>query len=217
MNRVIVLAIFAVSLVRGACAASVSDIKGLNADGPASEYAEKLMLFGQFVGDWEFDLVSIRPDGTRLKGNGEWHFGWVLQGRAIQDVWIARDDISKSTAPISEWGTTLRFYDPRTDAWHVVWSGPMRGSLMTFTGRKIGDEIVMEVDSVQGLPRMNSSDAAPLHRGRWMFDQITTNSFHWRGVVSHDGGKTWQLEQEMFVRRMKSGSNNGADRVLPQQ
>jgi hypothetical protein len=75
MNRVIVLAIFAVSFVRGACAASVGDIKGLNADGPAPEYAEKTMLFGQFVGDWEFDLVSIRPDGTRLKGNGEWHFG----------------------------------------------------------------------------------------------------------------------------------------------
>ena len=69
-------------------------------------------------------------------------------------------------------GTTLRFYDPRTDAWHVGWSGPMRGSLMTFTGRKIGEEIVMEVGSVQGLPRMNSSDAGSMHRGRWIFDLV---------------------------------------------
>ena len=34
MNRVIVLTLFAVSLVRGTCAASVGDIKGLNADVP---------------------------------------------------------------------------------------------------------------------------------------------------------------------------------------
>jgi hypothetical protein len=30
-----------------------------------------------------------------------------------------------SARRICEWGTTLRFYHPRTDAWHVVWSGPM--------------------------------------------------------------------------------------------
>lgn len=61
--------------------------------------------------------MSIRPDGTRVKGKGEWHWGWVLDGRAIQDVWIAHNDVSQSNAPITEWGTTLRFYDPKTDVW----------------------------------------------------------------------------------------------------
>jgi hypothetical protein len=190
-------------------------IGGLESNGPDPALKEKLDLFGQFVGDWEFDMVLLRPDGTRLKGDGHWHFGWVLQGRAIQDVWIVRDDVSKPNAPITEWGTTLRFYDSRTDAWHVVWAGPMRGSLMTFTGKKIGEEIVMEVDGVQGLPSMNSPDSLPLHRGRWIFDHITTSSFHWRGVTSHDGGKTWQMEQEMFVRRAKMSHSTNAVPELP--
>lgn len=202
MKRNTVLMAIGLSLAATALAKPrQSGIRGLNANGPAHEYADKMMLFGQFVGDWEFDLVSIRPDGTRLKGSGEWHFGWALQGRAIQDVWIARDDVSKGDAPISEWGTTLRFYDANKDAWHVVWAGPMRGNLITFTGKKIGDEIVVEVDSVQGPPRVNPSASTPARRGQWIFDRITSNSFHWRAVTSQDKGKTWNMEQEMFVHR----------------
>jgi len=70
-------------------------IGGLESNGPDPALKEKLDLFGQFVGDWEFDMVLLRPDGTRPKGDGHWHFGEVLQGRAIQDVWIARDDVSR--------------------------------------------------------------------------------------------------------------------------
>ena len=42
-----------------------------------------MMLFGQFVGDWECDVVLIQPEGSKINGSCEWHFGWVLQGRAI--------------------------------------------------------------------------------------------------------------------------------------
>ncbi len=79
---------------------------------------------------------------------------------------------------------------------------------MTFTAKKVGNEIVMEVDSVRGLPRMSPLESAPMNRGQWIFDQITPDSFHWRGVTSRDAGKTWQLQQEMFVRRVKSTSGN---------
>jgi hypothetical protein len=86
---------------------------------------------------------------------------------------------------------------------------------MTFTGKEIGEEIVMEGDGVQGLPSMNSPDSLPQRRGCWIFDHITTSSFHWRGVTSHDGGKTWQLEQEMFVRRAKMSRSTNAVPELP--
>jgi len=106
-------------------------------------------------------------------------------------------------------GTTLRFYDPKTDVWRVTWVGPRRGSLLAFVARQSADEIVMEVDYVQGLPGMNPPDGPPIHRGQWIFDQIKPNSFHWRSVISHDGGKSWQTQSEMFVRRVKDGSSNG--------
>jgi len=72
--------------------------QGLAASGPDVDYAEKLMLFGQFVGDWEVDFTVYGPDGTREIERAEWHFGWVLQGRAIQDVFIIprRADREKS-------------------------------------------------------------------------------------------------------------------------
>ncbi len=39
---------------------------------------EKLMLFGQFVGDWEIESEWYLPDGSIPKGRGEIHFGWIL-------------------------------------------------------------------------------------------------------------------------------------------
>jgi hypothetical protein len=56
--------------------------------GRAPDYADKLMFFGKFVGDWEFDMTATKPDGSQVDGKGEWYFGWVLNGRALQDVWI---------------------------------------------------------------------------------------------------------------------------------
>jgi len=41
-------------------------ITGLEADGPAPELREELMLFGQFVGDWEIDAQHLRPDGSTV-------------------------------------------------------------------------------------------------------------------------------------------------------
>ena len=182
-------------------------IKGLHALGPDPALAQKLNLFGQFVGDWQCEVVSVDANGKRTKGQAEWHFGWVLDGRAIQDVWVARDDVSKPNAPISEWGTTVRFYDPKSDIWRVVWAGPRRGSLLAFVARQSANEIVMEVDYVQGLARMNPTDGPPIHRGQWIFDDIKPGSFHWRAVISHDGGKTWQLQSEMFAHRVNSSAN----------
>src|SRR5438874_12763366 len=61
-------------------------IKGLGADGPFPELKEKLMLFGQFAGDWELDARYTLPDGRNTTAKGEIHFGWILSGRGVQDV-----------------------------------------------------------------------------------------------------------------------------------
>ena len=37
------------------------------------------------------DAVIYRDNGPAYKGKGEIYFGWVLEGRAIQDVWIVPD------------------------------------------------------------------------------------------------------------------------------
>ena len=63
-------------------------ISVLHAGKPAADRAEKLQLYGRFIGDWETMVIAHSPDGARHEGSGEIHFGWILEGRAIQDVWM---------------------------------------------------------------------------------------------------------------------------------
>lgn len=159
----------------------------LGASGPDSELSEKLMLFGQFVGDW--DILEDRffqHDGTEVVHEGELHWRWILEGKAVQDVWMYYDKDARRPIP---GGTTIRFYDPEIDAWHSVWISPIQDVVMQFIGRKIGDEIVLEGKSKEG-------DLV-----KWTFSEVKANSFQWRAEESKDDGKTWVLEEKMRIRR----------------
>ena len=59
----------------------------LHAEGPAADNSAPLS--GQFVGAWTGTVTVYPQDGTRREESCEVYFGWVLEGRAIQDVWIA--------------------------------------------------------------------------------------------------------------------------------
>ncbi len=165
--------------------------RGLAADGPAEDLADKLMLFGQFVGDWDVDFTVYGPEGAAHTEKAEWHFGWVLEGRAVQDVWIVprRGERERAGPVKSDYGTTIRFYDPSIDAWRVVYVSPLQGDVLTFVAREVGDEIVLEGRDAEGAPM------------RWIFSEITEQSFRWRRVVSEDGGESWRVHKEMRVRR----------------
>ena len=97
--------------------ASNSFIRALLADRPAADRAEKLGLYGWLIGQWDMDATIHADDGSRREARGEIHLAWVLEGRAIQDVW---------TLPGVFYGTTLRVYDPGLDAWHILWSDPLK-------------------------------------------------------------------------------------------
>ena len=63
----------------------------LFSDGPARDRADKMGLYGWLIGDWAMDAVIPMADGSTHTGPGEISFAWVLEGRAIQDVWIVSD------------------------------------------------------------------------------------------------------------------------------
>ena len=169
----------------------------LGADGPHPAHRAKLMLFGQFVGSWDLDMVAYRPGGTARRFTGEWHFGWVLQGRAIQDVLIARPTADQETARGKQGGigSTLRVYAPAMDAWWVVWAGPVDGEFTTLLARQVGDRIVLD-------GQWSIGDAG--RRVRWSFSDIATDRFLWQGHSSQDG-QDWRLVQEMVARRRPRG------------
>jgi hypothetical protein len=152
----------------------------LHADRPAPDRADKMDLYGWLIGTWEMDAVVHRDNGTTYTGRGEIHFGWVLEGRAIQDVWIL---------PGVFYGTTLRVYDPALDAWHILWSDPLKQYYTRQVGRARGGNIVQE-------GRIEDGTAI-----RWSFTEITPDSFRWLGERSLDEGVTWHLQAEFRARR----------------
>ncbi|HEY1412286.1 MAG TPA: hypothetical protein VGF36_09100 [Rhodopila sp.] len=159
----------------------MSFIEALHSDGPADDRAEKMGLYGWLVGDWTMDATVHAEDGSRHQIQGSIHAGWVLQGRAIQDVW---------SLPGFFHGTTLRIYDPGLDAWHILWIDPVRQFYARQIGRARGKDIVQEGTDDTGAVL------------RWCFTEITPDSFHWLGERSHDGGASWRLEVEFFARRV---------------
>jgi hypothetical protein len=117
----------------------------------------------------------------------------VLEGRAIQDVWIVpprSSRRSKRSIQNNRYGTSLRVYDPAAGVWHVTWINPVSGAFNTLVGRRQGNEIVQEGKNPDGSLI------------RWTFSDITPRSFYWRGEASSDEGKTWRLEAEFFGHRV---------------
>jgi hypothetical protein len=168
-----------------------STIKGLGASGPDPLLKEKLMLFGKFIGDWEIESRWFLPNGLTPTGKGEIHFGWILNGTAIQDVWSGQIENPPPGFPSTGFGTTIRFYDPELDALRVIWIAPVERVVQTFVARQVGDEIVLEGMTTDGK-----------YPERWILSEITPESFHWRSVESHDDGKSWQITQKVVARRV---------------
>lgn len=158
-------------------------IDALHTAGPSPDRAEKMKLYGWLIGSWTMAATVHGDDGTTHRGSGEIHFGWVLEGRAIQDVW---------SLPGVFYGTTLRIYDPGIDAWHVLWSDPLRQFYTRQIGRAQGDTIVQ-------IGRNDAGEAV-----RWSFADITPDTFHWIGERSRDDGRSWQVQAEFFATRVPS-------------
>ena len=173
--------------------ATLKDTDAFLAEGPDPAFADELQLFGQFVGSWDLLVTNHRPDGSSETIPAEWQFAWALGGRAIQDVWIAPSRTKRLGAEFAgrdgEWGATMRFYDRAIDAWRSTWIGPRTGVVMPFLARSVGDEIVLEGSFEEGI------------QTRWIFSDITPESFSWRAVDSKDNGASWTLLQEMKARR----------------
>ena len=61
----------------------------LAAEARAAEIPESADAYGWLVGSWELDVRHYWGIDVSARGlKGEAHFGWALEGRAIQDVWI---------------------------------------------------------------------------------------------------------------------------------
>src|SRR5688572_19181387 len=165
----------------------------LASSGRSADIPQEMDLYGWLVGSWELDVVAYDDAGEVLHTRGEAHCAWILEGRAVQDVFInpRRSDRGPGSPKFANWlGTTLRIYDPSVDAWRVNWFNPHDGVRADLIGRRRGDQIVQEGTFPDGTPI------------RWTFSEIANDSFRWRGERLEPDGKTWKLQVEFHGKRM---------------
>jgi len=165
----------------------------LAAAGRAAEVPPQLDAYGWLVGSWELDVVHYWSTNVSARGiKAEMHAGWVLEGHAVQDVWIMPRR-SDRTVPLDKkfnmYGTTLRVWDATIQGWRITWRNPAGDHHEDQIGRRVGKDVVQLGVRPDGT------------QTRWKFVEIAEDSFHWLGESLGPGGKTWKLEGEFRARR----------------
>jgi len=165
----------------------------LAADRRSPEIPEAADVYGWLCGSW--DLIVLRYRGIDVSAQdlkGEVHAARVLEGRAVQDVWIMprREDRTATSDPtMNMCGTTLRSWDGSIQAWRIAWTNPIRNHREDQIGHWNGQDIVQNGTRADGT------------KTRWTFTDIMANSFHWRGEALYPNSTTWTLEGEFLANR----------------
>ncbi|HZD93860.1 MAG TPA: hypothetical protein VE133_06370 [Candidatus Sulfotelmatobacter sp.] len=157
------------------------------------EIPENADLYGWLIGSWDLEVLRYGVDVSSRHITGEAHFGWVLEGRAVQDVWIMPRRAERTLElekTCNMYGTTIRVWDPAIQAWRVTWINPVTSSRDELIGRRSGKDIVQVGTHADGTPI------------RWVFSEITPDSFRWTGEALEPDGQTWKLQGEFRARRV---------------
>lgn len=139
--------------------------------------------YAPLLGDWRFDYSE--PDGRRLKG--EWFFRRILEGTAIEDIFIcpSRDTKALCPQPDGEYGVAVRMYNQAKRCYDRTYV------CAKYTKR-------LEVRKEQGKIICTVQDDPT---EKWVFLDVTETAFHWQNLrVLKDG--TWRVNCEVFAARI---------------
>lgn len=162
-------------------------VTALEAVGPHPSLGDQAKVFGRLVGTWNVDYTDFSKVGKATHRSGEFVVAWVMDGRAIQDVWIVYPSGARQNRYVS---TELRYYDPKSRTWPSTFIDAEHASVARFTGGAVGDDrIVLNTKDFQGTDT------------RWSINDIRPDSFIWREEESLDSGKTWRLVAEDHMKR----------------
>lgn len=170
-------------------------VEALAADGPHPGLADQGAVFDRFVGTWYAAFTHFGADGSITEQyTGRVIFGWVMDGWAMQDLWISDPTESEPNGGV---GTTIRYFDRAAGTWRIVFVVPERAVITTMEGGLVDGRIVLEGTGTDGARR------------RWSFNDLRTDSFVWRGERSEDGGRTWRLNAEYQIGRRPIHASKG--------
>jgi|SRR5689334_19289170 hypothetical protein len=160
---------------------------------PHASLGEHAGTYGRLIGSWRGEFHAYPLGSEAIHSSAEVHFAWVLDGRAVQDVWITpslADRAAGVRGAREMYGMTLRVFDAKSQSWRVLWVDPASGNRSELEGRRQGDDIV-QIGTQAGWPI------------RWTISEIGDRSFLWQGHVLNPDGVTWRLQAEFRLQRME--------------
>ncbi|NOK17529.1 putative glycolipid-binding domain-containing protein [Corallococcus carmarthensis] len=166
-------------------------VDALVSPGPSDELGDAAATFGWLVGGWAGTIQDHDPDGSVRQSEGEWWFHWVLEGRALQDVFIVpsrRAPAQAGPGANRRYGTTVRSFDRTEGKWQITWISPTGGAINRLAGGREGDRLLL----------LGEHHGKPI---RWSFSDIGPDHFTWRGEVQ-DGAGNWNLQSCFDMRRI---------------
>ncbi|GGP26755.1 hypothetical protein [Silvimonas amylolytica] len=166
-------------------------LDALQATGAHPALAGHAETYAWMIGSWTGEVTDFPDEINVLRGPVEMHASWVLQGRAIQDVWIAPAGSAPGQIQAERYGTTLRIFDTAHAQWDVRWFNPVSGAQVSLSGQRVGDQLV-QLGMING------------RLVRWVFSEITSRQFLWQGFVLGEDGQTWRLQTQFRFERSSS-------------
>ncbi|MBZ4330826.1 putative glycolipid-binding domain-containing protein [Corallococcus sp. AS-1-12] len=166
-------------------------VEALVSPGPSSELGDAAATFGWLVGGWEGTIQDHDADGSVRESPGEWWFHWVLDGRALQDVFIVpsrRAAARPGPGANKRYGTTVRTFDRAAGQWQITWVSPTGGAINRLAGGRDGDRLVL----------LGEHHGKPI---RWSFSDIGPDRFTWLGEVQEADGQ-WKRQSRFDMRRI---------------
>ncbi len=151
-------------------------------------------------GDFDFYMGSWKVRNRRLRepltGSTSWYeFDATVVARPIWGGQANMDEFEgvSPSGPIQ--GLTLRLWDPKAKQWSIYWANRANGTLdKPMIGEfKDGRGEFYDQEAFQGRAIYV----------RFVWSDITPNSFRWEQDFSADGGKTWETNWIMEFTRAR--------------
>ncbi|HKR61792.1 MAG TPA: hypothetical protein VJS64_19050 [Pyrinomonadaceae bacterium] len=144
-------------------------------------------------GDWKIQLKRrLKP----LTGSTTWV---EYEGSSVvRRVWngaanLGEIDVSGAAGHIQ--GLSLRTYNPQSRQWNITWSNRADGA--------VGPPMVGEFKNGRGEFYNQEPFNGRAILVRFIFSDITANSFKFEQAFSDDGGKTWEANWVATFARVK--------------
>lgn len=161
-------------------------ISALLGDGKINSIPEEYDWYAPLLGDWDFDYYDIQNGKRTRHVKGEWIFRRILNGTAIEDLFICPSRATKDTnpQPDGEYGAAIRMFHPGSCSYDMVYT--THGYMTRLNVRRENGKIVCTV-----LDRPAE---------KWVFSEVTPTAFRWQNITVTSAGE-WHVNSEVLAHR----------------